>query len=106
MAVLAAVGLLPATVASAKELAPGSLDIAHLGSVSAHTYYTAEEEGFRVVTTLQEDGRDAPVPVRVVTVLQAGQRAVVSVPAGLGEKAGALELVREGDQLMVHHPAE
>ena len=60
----------------------------------------------RVVTTLQEDGRDTPVPLRFVTVLEPGQRAAVSVPAGLGEKAWALELVREGDGLVVHHPAE
>ena len=105
VAALAAIILLPAT-ASAGQLEAGSLDVAHLGSVSALTYYTQEEDGFRVVTTLQEDGRDAPVPLRFVTVLEPGQRAAVSVPAGLGEKAWVLELVREGDGLVVHHPAE
>lgn len=105
IAALAAISLLPAT-ASAGQLAAGSLDVVHLGAMSALTYYTAEEDGFRVVTTLQEDGRDAPVPVRFVTVLQPGQSAAVSVPARLGEKAWALELVREGDLLVVHHPAE
>jgi hypothetical protein len=90
--------------AGAEQLSPIVADVAHLGAVSAVTYYTVEQDGLRVVTTIQEDGRDTPVPVRFVATLQAGQRSVVSVPAELGVQAWSLELVREGDHLVVHHP--
>jgi hypothetical protein len=80
------------------------VDIVQLGAVSAMTYYTEEEDGFHVVTTIQADGRDAPVPVRLVTILQPSQKAIVSVPAELGGKASALELVRDGGRLVAHHP--
>jgi hypothetical protein len=86
IAALGAIILLPAQ-ASADQLAPGSLDIVNLGSVSATTCYTEEPDGFRVVTTIQEDGRDAPVPARFIATLQPGQRTVVSVPAQRGVKA-------------------
>ncbi len=105
IAALGAITLLPAH-AGAEQLAPGSLDIVHLGSVSAMTYYTAEQDGFRVVTTIQEDGHDTPVPVRLIATLQAGQRTIISVPAEPGVKAWALELVREGDRLVAYHPTE
>jgi hypothetical protein len=105
LAVLGAIALLPAH-AGAEQLSPVVADVAHLGAVSAITYYTVEQDGFRVVTTIQEDGRDTPVPVRFVTTLQAGQRSVVSVPAELGIQAWALELVREGNHLIIHHPTK
>jgi hypothetical protein len=110
IAVLGAIALLPAQASAEQpaeahgKLAPVCLDIVQLGAVSAMTYYTEEEDGFHVVTTIQGDGRDAPVPVRFVTILQPGQRAIVSVPAELGVKAWALELVRDGDRLVAHHP--
>lgn len=112
IAALGAIILLPAQAGAQQlapqahsKLAPVCLDIVHLGSVSAMTYYTEEEDGFRVVTTIQEDGRETPVPVRFVTTLQPGQRAIVSVPAEVGEKAWAVELVRDGDRLVAHHPS-
>jgi hypothetical protein len=110
IAALGAIALLPAQASAEQlaqahsKLAPVCLDVVHLGSVSAMTYYTEEEDGFRLVTTIQEDGRDTPVPVRFVTILQPGQRAIVSVPAELGVKASALEFVRDGDRLVAHHP--
>jgi hypothetical protein len=103
LAVLGAIALLPAH-ADAEQLSPVVADVAHLGAVSAITYYTVEQDGFRVVTTIQEDGRDTPVPVRFVTTLQVGQSAIVSVPAELGVPAWALEMVREGDHLVIRHP--
>jgi hypothetical protein len=105
MAALAAVGLLPVP-AGAEPASPVFLGIVHVGAVSAMTYYTTEEDGFRLVTTVQEDGRDAPVPVRFVTTLQAGQSTVISVPAEMGARAWALEFVRDGDRIVVHRPAE
>jgi hypothetical protein len=110
IAVLGAITMLPVQASAEQlgeahsKLAPVCLDVVHLGSVSAMTYYTEEEDGFRLVTTIQEDGRDTPVPVRFVITLEPGQRAMVSVPAELGVKASALEFVREGDRLVAHHP--
>src|SRR5258708_19131638 len=110
IAALGAITLLPAQASAEQlaqahsKLAPVCLDIVHLGSVSAMTYYTEEQDGFRVVTTIQEDGRDTPVPVRFVTILQPGQRAIVSVPAEPGVKAWALDLVRDGDRPVPHPP--
>jgi len=110
IAALGAIALLPARAGAEQvaqahsKLAPVCLDVVHLGSVSAMTYYTEEEDGFRVVTTIQEDGRDTPVPLRFVTSLQPGQRTIISVPAELGVKALALELVRDGDRLVALHP--
>jgi hypothetical protein len=105
LAMLGAIALLPAQ-AGAEHLSPVVADVAHLGAVSAVTYYTVEQDGFRVVTTIQEDGRDTPIPVRFVATLQAGQSSVVSVPAELGVPAWSLELVREGDQLIIRHPTK
>jgi hypothetical protein len=110
IALLGAIALLPARASAEQlaeahgKLAPVCLDIVQLGAVSAMTYDTEEEDGFHVVTTIQEDGRDAPVPVRFVTIRQPGERAIVSVPAEPGVKASTLELVRDGDRLVAHHP--
>ena len=104
IAALGAIILLPA--AAGAEPAAVSLGTVHVGAMSAMTYYTTEPDGFRVVTTVQEDGRDAPIPVRFVTTLQDGQKAVVSVPAELGAKAWALELVRDGNHVVVNPPME
>ena len=89
-----------------KQLAPIAADVAHLGVMSAITHYTEEQDGFRVVTTIQDDTRDTATPVRVVTTLQDGQKAIVSVPdCAPGAPSWALELVRDGDHLVVYHEA-
>ena len=65
-----------------------------LGEVSGVAYYTAEQDGLHVVTTLAEG--EAGTPIRVVSVLAPGQRVVLSTP-----QAGALEISREGDSVFV-----
>ena len=93
--------------AGAKQLAPIAADVAHLGTVSAISYYTEEQDGFRVVTTIQEDISDTATPLRFVTTLQDGQKAIVSVPGCAPDALSwALELVRDGDHLVVHHSIE
>jgi hypothetical protein len=64
------------------------------GEVSGVAYYTAEQDGFHVVTTLAEG--NAGTPIRVVSVLAPGQRVVLSTP-----QAGALEISRKGDSVLV-----
>ena len=65
-----------------------------LGEVSGVAYYTAEQDGLHVVTTLAEG--EAGTPIRVASVLAPGQRVVLSTP-----QAGALEISREGDSVFV-----
>lgn len=67
-----------------------------LGDVSGVVYYTAEPDGFRVVTTLAQG--EAGTPIRFVSVLAPGQRVVLSTP----HQAGALEISRDGNRLLVH----
>jgi hypothetical protein len=69
----------------------------HLGDVSGVAYYTVEPDGFRVVTTLAEG--EAGTPIRFVSVLAPGQRVVLSTP----HQAGALEISRNGDSLLVRN---
>jgi hypothetical protein len=66
-----------------------------LGGVSGVACYTVEPDGFHVVTTLAQ----GPVgtPVRVVSVLAPDQSVVLSTP----HQAGALEIIRKGDSLLV-----
>ena len=67
----------------------------NLGDVSGVAYYTVEPDGFRVVTTLAQG--EAGTPIRFVSVLAPGQRVVLSTP----HQAGALEIARSGDSLVV-----
>jgi hypothetical protein len=66
-----------------------------LGDVSGVAYYTVESDGFRVVTTLAQG--ETGTPIRFVSVLAPGQRVVLSTP----HQAGALEISRNGDHLLV-----
>jgi hypothetical protein len=68
----------------------------NLGEVSGVVYYTVAPDGFRVVTTLAQG--EAGTPIRFVSVLASGQRVVLSTP----HQAGAIEITRNGDSLLVH----
>jgi hypothetical protein len=70
-----------------------------LGEVSGVAYYTVERDGFHVVTTLAQG--EAGTPIRVVSVLAPGQRVVLSTP-----QAGALEISRQGDSVLVRKDNE
>jgi hypothetical protein len=67
-----------------------------LGEVAGVAYYTVERDGFHVVTTLAQG--TAGTPIRVVSVLAPGQSVVFSTP----HQAGALEISRNGDSVLVH----
>src|ERR1700758_4499387 len=66
-----------------------------LGEVSGIAYYTVERDGFHVVATLAQGM--AGMPIRVVSVLAPGQSVVLSTP----HQAGALEISRNGDSVLV-----
>jgi hypothetical protein len=92
----------------AATLALASLEAAHadgsrpigamsidLGEVSGVAYYTVERDGFHVITTLAQG--TAGTSIRVVSVLAPGQSVAFSTPL----EAGALEISRNGDRVLV-----
>jgi hypothetical protein len=70
-----------------------------LGEVSGVAYYTVERDGLHVVTTLAQG--EAGTPIRVVSVLAPGQSVVLST----AHQAGALEISRQGDSVLVRRAA-
>ena len=90
----AAFALASLEAAHADGLRPIEAKSIDLGQVSGVAYYTAELDGFHVVTTLAEG--DAGTPIRVVSVLASGQRVLLSTP-----QTGALEISRQGDSVFV-----
>jgi hypothetical protein len=75
-----------------RPIAAKSID---LGGASGVAYYTIERDGFHVVTTVAQG--ESGTPIRVVSVLAPGQRVVLSTP----HQAGALEISRKGDSVLV-----
>ena len=70
-----------------------------LGEVSGVAYYTIENDGFHVVTTLVQG--EAGTPLRVVNVLAPGQSVVLSTPSEIGVAPVEIEITRQGDTLLV-----
>ena len=91
----AALTLASLGAARADHLQPIEATSIDLGDLSVVAYYTAESDGFHVVTTLAQG--EAGTPVRVVSVLAPGQRVVLSTP----HQADALEISRNGDSVFV-----
>jgi hypothetical protein len=94
-----AAGLLPATGLSATELWPGHGASLALGDVSGMAYYTAEPDGYRVVATLAAG--ENTTPIRFTTVLQPGQKSIVSVPGAPGGSGAEVEIARLGDKVHI-----
>jgi hypothetical protein len=84
------------TAAHADGLRPIDAKSIDLGEVSGVAYYTVERDGFHVVTTLAQGA--AGTPIRVMSVLAPGQSVAFSTP----HEAGALEISRNGDNVLVH----
>jgi hypothetical protein len=96
MLVAAAFALASAEAAHADGLRPIDAKSIDLGEVSGVAYYTVERDGFHVVTTLAQG--IAGTPIRVVSVLAPGQSVAFSTP-----QAGALEISRNGDSVLVRN---
>lgn len=95
--VLAAMG-----AAHADEVKPTQGQSIDLGDVSGSAYYTVEDDGFRVVTTL---AHETGTSVRMVAVLAPGQSVVLSTPRELGVDPVDVEISREADTLLVRTAA-
>ena len=91
-------GPLQAATTHPKPLQGGSINI---GVVSGTGFYTIEPEGFRVVITLT---KGTERPVRFETVLAPGQSVILSAPREIGAESEVIEIVREGDELVVTRP--
>jgi hypothetical protein len=92
-----AFGIASLTAAQAEGLRPIEGKSIDLGGISGIAYYTVERDGFRVVTTLTQG--ETGTPIRVVSVLAPGQRVILSTP----QQAGAIEISRKGDSLLVRN---
>jgi hypothetical protein len=95
MLVAAAFALASLEAANADGLRPIDAKSIDLGEVSGVAYYTVERDGFHVVMTLAQGM--AGTPIRVVSVLAPGQSVAFSTP----HQAGALEISRNGDSVLV-----
>ncbi|WP_245284518.1 hypothetical protein [Bradyrhizobium sp. th.b2] len=95
MLVAAAFALASVEAARADGLRPIDAKSIDLGEVSG-VAYTVERDGFHVVTTLAQG--IAGTPIRVVSVFAPGQSVAFSTP-----RAGALEISRNGDSVLVRN---
>ena len=95
----AAFSLTTLGAAHADGLQPMQAQSIDLGEVSGIVYYTVERDGFHVVTTLVQG--ETGIPVRAVSVLAPGQSVVLST----GATAGAIEISRQADTLLVREAA-
>jgi hypothetical protein len=90
-----AFGIASVAAAHADGLRPIEGKSIDLGGMSGIAYYTVEPDGFHVVATLAQG--ETGTPIRVVSVLAPGQRVVLSTP----QQAGAIEISRKGDSVLV-----
>ena len=91
----AALTLASLGAAQANNLKPIEGRSINLGDVSGVVYYTVEPNGFRVMTTLAQG--EAGTPIRFVSVLAPGQRALLSTP----HQTAAVEISRNGNEVTV-----
>ncbi len=86
----------PGYAAEIGEIQGSSID---LGGFRGVVYYTSEDSGYHVVTTISEG--ENGLPVRFEATLLEGQKIIVSVPGKLGEPGHAFEMKRSNSKLIV-----
>lgn len=99
-----ALALLPLGSAQAEGLKPFQGRVIDLGDVSRVVYYTVERDGLRVIAALAKKAEDA-VPLRIVAMLAPDQSLTLSTPHEMGTPAGAVEIVRRDDTVLIHEAA-
>jgi hypothetical protein len=93
--VLAVTASLPAEAAELRPLQGMSLQLGELHGIA---YYTVEDAGYSLVTTLaDQDG----TPVRFANTLLPGQKIVVSIPGHDGSQGQTVEFTRQGQRMLV-----
>ena len=99
----AALTLATLGAAHADSVQPMHAQTIDLGEVTGFAYYTVENDGFHVVTTLVQ--REAGTPVRVVNILAPGQSVVLSAAREAGAAPIEIEISRQADTLLVRKAA-
>ena len=94
---------LTCTSADAVSITPVAAKTVTLGTYTGVAYYTVEDAGYQVVATVAPG--EAGVPIRFVSTLVDGQRAVLSVPQAVGSPALEMEFQRCGEAVLVRAPA-
>ena len=84
---------------AADKLLPGNGYSIHLPSFDGVAYYTVEQDGYKVVTTLAS-GADG-VPLRLSSTLRPGQRIVISVPQSAYQPSVDIVILRDGDGILL-----
>ncbi|TIM28513.1 MAG: hypothetical protein E5Y63_19615 [Mesorhizobium sp.] len=94
-----------AVPAHAGELGAMKAESIDLAGFLGVVYYTPQEDGYRVVTTIAQG--EAGLPVRFVATLTENQIVAVSVPGKVGESDQIIEISRVGGKLVVSpHPID
>jgi hypothetical protein len=86
----------------AKELMLGKRRDIRLGHVTGVLYYTVEPEGYRITATLVSGAADQSI--KFIAMLGRRQRIVISVPRSATEPFRELEILRDGDSVIINHP--
>jgi hypothetical protein len=86
-------------LATSPRLASRSGHSIRLGRFDGIVYYTVEQDGYRVVATLASGAEG--LPIRFVSTLGPGQRIIISTPQSVNEPAIEVEILRDGDALLV-----
>jgi hypothetical protein len=89
---------LAATSVHAGELVALQAQSVDLGAFHGILYYTSEEDGYRVVTTIAEG---EGLPVRFVATLLDSQSLTISVPGKVDEPSQEIEISRVGEKLLL-----
>jgi hypothetical protein len=77
----------------------GTIDV---GSFHGIVYFTREQDGYRVVTTISNG--EAGLPVRFEATLTEGQKLSISVPGKVDEQSQLIQISRDAGMLMVTTP--
>ncbi|MGX9116112.1 hypothetical protein ACWTU6_05350 [Mesorhizobium sp. BHbsci] len=85
--------------AHADELGAMKAESIDLAGFLGVVYYTPQEDGYRVVTTIAQG--EAGLPVRFVATLTENQIVAVSVPGKVGESDQIIKISRVGGKLVV-----
>jgi hypothetical protein len=100
-ALIAAVAIVAAAgAAHAETLKPVQAHKVDLGGVAGVAYYTQEQDGHRLVVSLQAP--ESATPLRFATTLAPGQTVTLSVPRQLGEPPVNVHFVRQGEKIEVN----
>jgi hypothetical protein len=101
----AALAIAGAVTVYAADITPATGHWTKLGEhFSALVYYIDEPDGFHVVLTTQQGGREKAAVARFETVLAAGQSATVSIPRVAGEAPAQIVLSNAGGHLHIAEP--